>query len=169
MQTRPGGAEARGTLLRIPELRLGSLHLTQIGALGISSEAPPFPPAPGEPSVQGDFFDWYSKKAPGPVIGWLGGNVLKGFRVTIDFPRHLTYWLRERDDHPNDLDQIGVTLEKRNDGYFIAGVAAKDGHATVDGVRAGDRLLQVDALRLDGSRGGPCSPPCMVVQTVSTC
>jgi hypothetical protein len=154
MQTRPGGAEARGTLLRIPELRLGSLHLMQIGALGISSEAPPFPPAPGEPSVQGDLFDWYSKKAPGPVIGWLGGNVLKGFRVTIDFPRHMTYWLRERDDDPDDLNQVGVTLEKRNDGYFIAGVAAKDGHATVDGVRAGDKLLQVDALRLDGATRG---------------
>jgi hypothetical protein len=154
MQTRPGGAEARGTLLRIPEIRLGSLHLTQIGALGVSSEAPPFPPAPGEPRVQGDLFDWYSKKAPGPVIGWLGGNVLKGFRVTIDFPRHMTYWLREHDDDPDDLDQVGVTLEKRKDGYFIAGVATKDGHATVDGVRVGDRLLQVDALRLDGVTRG---------------
>lgn len=154
MQTRPGGAEASGTILRIPEIRLGSLRLTQIGALGIAAEAPPFPPVPGEAAVQGDFFDWYSKKAPEPVIGWLGGNVLKGFRVTIDFPRHMTYWQRQRDLDPHDLDQVGVTLEGRDNGYFIAGVAEQDGNATVEGVRAGDRLVQVDAFRLDGATRG---------------
>jgi hypothetical protein len=154
MQTRPGGAEASGTILRIPEIRLGSLRLAQIGALGIAAEAPPFPPVPGEPSVQGDLFDWYSRKAPGPVIGWLGGNVLKGFRITIDFPRHMTYWRRQRDLDPHDLDQVGVTLERRDNGYFIAGVAEKDGHPTVEGVRAGDRLVQVDAFRLDGATRG---------------
>jgi hypothetical protein len=154
MQTRPGGAEAGATILRISEIRLGSLRLSQIGALGISPEAPPFPPAPGEPGVQGDLFDWYSRKSPGPVIGWLGGNVLKGFRVTIDFPRHMTYWQRQRDLDPHDLDQVGVTLERRDTGYFIAGVAEKDGNATVQGVRAGDRLVQVDAFRLDGATRG---------------
>ena len=154
MQTRPGGAEANGTILRIPEIRLGSLRLAQIGALGIAADAPPFPPVPGEPGVQGDLFDWYSRKAPRPVIGWLGGNVLKGFRLTIDFPRHMTYWQRQRDLDPHDLDQVGVTLERRDNGYFIAGVAEKDGQATVEGVRAGDRLVQVDAFRLDGATRG---------------
>jgi hypothetical protein len=154
MQTRPGTAEASATILRIPEIGLGSLRLTQIGMLGVVSEAPPFPPAPGEPIVQGDLFDWYSRKAPGPVIGWLGGNVLKGFRLTIDFPRQMTYWQRQRDVDPHDLDQIGVTLEKRRNGYFIAGVAEKDGIPTVDGIRAGDRLVQVDAFRLEGATRG---------------
>lgn len=154
MQTRPGRAEASGTILRIPEIRLGSLRLAHIGALGIAAEAPPFPPAPGEPGVQGDLFNWYSRKAPGPVIGWLGGNVLKGFRITIDFPRHMTYWQRQRDLDPHDLDQVGVTLERRDNAYFIAGIADKDGQATVEGVRAGDRLVQVDAFRLDGATRG---------------
>jgi hypothetical protein len=154
MQTRPGTAEANATILRIPEIGLGSLRLTQIGALGVVSEAPPFPPAPGEPGVQGDLFDWYSSKAPGPVIGWLGGNVLKGFRLTIDFPRQMTYWQPQHDLDPHDLDQVGVTLEKRRDGYFIAGVAEKDGRATVEGVRVGDRLVQVDRFRLDGATRG---------------
>jgi hypothetical protein len=154
MQTRPGRAEASGTILRIPEIRLGSLGLAHIGALGIAAEAPPFPPAPGEPGVQGDLFNWYSRKAPGPVIGWLGGNVLKGFRITIDFPRHMTYWQRQRDLDPHDLDQVGVTLERRDNAYFIAGIADKDGQATVEGVRAGDRLVQVDAFRLDGATRG---------------
>jgi len=156
MQTRAGGAEARATILRVPEIRLGSLRLEQIGALGIAPEAPPFPSAPGESNVQGNFFDWYSKKAPEPVVGWLGGNVLKGFRVTIDFPRHMTYWERESDLDPHDLDQVGVTLERRDTekGYFIAGIAEKDGKPTVEGIRVGDKLVQVDNVRLeDATRG----------------
>ncbi len=55
MQSRPDGAEAAATILRIPEVTIGSLHLEQIGALGIAPKAPPFPPVPGEPPVQGDF------------------------------------------------------------------------------------------------------------------
>jgi hypothetical protein len=156
MQTRPDGAEARATILRLPEIRIGSLRLEQIGALGIAPQVPPFPPAPGERKVQGNFFDWYSKKAPEPVIGWLGGNVLKGFRVMIDFPRHMTYWHRQRDLDPHDLDQVGVTLEKRDteEGYFVAGIAEKDGKQTVEGVRVGDKLIQVDDLRLSSATRG---------------
>ena len=156
MQTRAGGAEARATILRVPEIRLGSLHLDQIGALGIAPEAPPFPPAPGESKVQGNFFDWYSKKAPEPVIGWLGGNVLKGFRVMIDFPRHMTYWERQSDLDPHDLDQVGVTLETRDTekGYFIAGIAEKDGKRTVEGIQVGDKLVQIDDLPLDSATRG---------------
>jgi hypothetical protein len=139
MQTRPDRAEASATIVRIPEITIGALHLEQIGALGIAPKAPPFPPVPGVSAVQGDFFDWYSKKAAEPVIGWLGGNVLKGFRLTIDFPRHMTYWERESELDPHDLDQVGVTLETRDseEGYFIAAVAEIDGQPAVEGVQGG--------------------------------
>jgi PDZ domain-containing protein len=91
-----------------------------------------------------------------PVIGWLGGNVLKGFRVTIDCPGHMTYWERQSDLDAHDLDQVGVTLETRDDqpGFFIAGIATKRGAPTVEGARIGDRLVQVDDLRLDGATRG---------------
>jgi hypothetical protein len=156
MQTRSDGAEARATILRLPEIHLASLHLEQIGALGIAPKAPPFPPVPRESAAPGDFFDWYSKKAPEPVIGWLGGNVLKGFRVMIDFRKHMTYWEQESDLDPHDLDQVGVTLETLDtgEGYFVAGVAEKGGKPTVEGLQAGDKLVQVDDLRLaDATRG----------------
>lgn len=156
MQTRPGGAEARATVLRLPEIDLGPLRLRQIGVVGIAPEAPPFPPAPGEAAISGNFFDWYSKKAPEPVIGWLGGNVLKGFRITIDFPHHMTYWKREADLDSHDLDQVGITLERPDgrDGYYVAGIATKNGHPTVDGVRVGDRLLQVGSIVVSGATRG---------------
>lgn len=154
MQSRTGGAQARATILRLPEIKLGSLSLKQVGALGIAPEAPPIPPAPGQSKVEGSFFDWYSKKAPEPVIGWLGGNVLRGFRLTIDFPRRTTYWERVSDLDPHELDQVGVTLEKRSDGYFIAGIAQKSGKPTVDTVRVGDKLIQVDDVVLSSATRG---------------
>jgi hypothetical protein len=154
MQTRTDGAEARATILRLPEIRLSSLGLKQIGVLGIAPGAPPFPPAPGENKVPGSFFDWYSRKAPESVIGWIGGNVLRGFRLTIDFPQHMTYWESEDELDPHDLDQVGVTLEKRANGYFIAGIAEKGGKPSVDAVRAGDKLIQIDnVIVTEATRG----------------
>jgi len=153
MQSR-SGAQARATILRVPEIKLGSLSLKQIGALGIAPEAPPIPPAPGQSKVEGNFFDWYSRKAPEPVIGWLGGNVLRGFRLMIDFPRRMTYWERVSDLDPHDLYQVGMTLEKRSEGYFIAGIAEKSGKPTVDAVRVGDKLIQVDNVLLSSATRG---------------
>jgi hypothetical protein len=45
---------------------------------------------------------------------------------------------------------VGVTLETRDSekGYFIAGVAEKDGKPTIEGVQIGDKLVQVDELGL---------------------
>lgn len=48
MQTRAESGEPAATILRVSQVGLGALRLTQIGALGIASEAPPFPPVPGE-------------------------------------------------------------------------------------------------------------------------
>jgi len=154
MQSRTNGAQAKAMILRLPEVKLGSLVIKQVGALGISDKAPPIPPGPNESQVQGDFFDWYSRKAPEPVIGWIGGNVLKGFRVTIDYPRRMTYWERGTELDPHDLDQVGVTLEKSDAGYFIAGISKKFGKPTADSVQVGDRLIQVDDLELSSATRG---------------
>jgi hypothetical protein len=157
MQTRADAAEARATILRVPEINIGRVKLKQIGAIGIAPAAPPFPPAPGEGKVEGDFFDWYSEKAPERVDGWLGGNVLKGFRLTIDFSAGMTYWQREVDLDPHDLYQVGITIETRDNvkGYFIAGIATTtDGKPAVQNVRVGDELLQVDNVIVsDATRG----------------
>lgn len=156
MQVRPDGAEARAVLIRLPQIRLGSLLLEQVGALGIERAAPPIPPAPGEQIVHGNFFDWYSKKTPEPVIGWIGANVLKNFRVTIDFPRRTIYFERQNKVDCYDLSQVGVTLETHDGqkGYFIAGVALKDGRPTVDGVVVGDRLVKIDDLDVSSATRG---------------
>jgi hypothetical protein len=135
MRMADDGIEAKGILVRIPEITLGSLHLKQVGALAIG---------PGKTSW--DFIDWYSQKNALPVIGWLGGNVLRSFRITIDYPNRMTYWLPQRESDINDLDQVGLTLSKKRNAYFVAAVATQDGKPTVESVRVGDKLLRVGTM-----------------------
>jgi hypothetical protein len=93
-----------------------------------------------------DFFDWYSRKNLVPVIGWLGANVLKSFCLTIDYPNRMTYWLRQSELDPHEIDLVGVTLKAVGGSYFVAGVATQNGKPTVDGVLPGDKLLKIDGL-----------------------
>lgn len=143
MRMADDGIEATGTLVRISEIKLGSLHLQQIGALAI-----------GPSSTNWDFIDWYSQKNPVPVIGWLGGNVLQGFRIAIDYPNRMTYWLRQTELNPHDLDQVGLTLKSKGGEYFVAAVAMQNGKPTVEGVQVGDKLLQIGALHTDAATRG---------------
>ena len=138
MRMADDGIEAAGILLRIPEAQLGGLRLREVGALAI-----------GPSNKNWDFIDWYSQKNAVPVIGWLGGNVLRNFRITIDYPKHVSYWLRQRESDPHDLEQVGLTLESKHGQYFVAGVAIQNGKTTVEGIEVGDQLLQIDALRMN--------------------
>lgn len=136
MRMADDGIEAAGILLRIPEVQLGPLRLREVGALAI-----------GPSDKNWDFIDWYSTKNLAPVIGWLGGNVLRNFRITVDYAKHVSYWLRQSESDPHDLDQVGLTLESKHGQYFVAGVATQNGKTTVEGVEVGDQLLQIDGLR----------------------
>jgi hypothetical protein len=143
MRMADDGIEAAGVLVRIPEIKLGSLLLEQVGALAI-----------GPSSTNWDFIDWYSEKNPGSVIGWLGGNILQGFRITIDYPNHMTYWLRQSKLDPHDLDQVGLTLKSIGGEYFVAAIATQHGKPTVEGVQTGDKLLQIGTLHTDTATWG---------------
>jgi hypothetical protein len=83
----------------------------------------------------------------------------------------MTYWKRESELDPHDLDQEGVTLETRDheEGYFIARVAEIDGKPAVEGVQAGDKLIQVDDVPLAGATRGRYSQLCMGKPARSAC
>jgi hypothetical protein len=138
--------ESTGTLMRIPEITLGKLTLHDVGALA-AGESHRFP---------GDLelFDWYSKKNALPVIGWIGGNVLKGFQITIDYPRRTMYWLRQADPDTTDQDQIGLTLRAKGGAYFVAAIAMKNGVPTVSGVEIGDQLIKIGELEATNASFG---------------
>jgi len=139
MRMADDGIEATGTIVRIPGIRLGTLELKNVGVLAI-----------GPSRENWDLIEWYSEKNAMPVIGWLGGNVLRGFRITIDYPNRMSYWLAQSALDSHDLDQVGLTLESRSGEYFVAAIATKDGKATVEGVQAGDKLLKIDSLPTKG-------------------
>jgi predicted aspartyl protease len=131
--------ETQGTLMRLPELRIGTLSARDVAVLGLP---------------QG-LFDWYSKKSAVAVAGFIGANVLKGFRIEIDFPNGMTYWEAGSPPAPGDLDIVGLTLRPEAGGAFtIAGVATKDGKPAVGGVQLGDVLIRVDALDAQGALMG---------------
>jgi len=133
------GFEAAGTLMRLPELRLGDLRLLDIALLGLDQR----------------LFDWYSQKSAGTVAGFLGGNVLKSFRLEVDWPNGMTYWEAGPDRDDRDLDIVGLTLRPGpDDSFTVAGVATRDGRATVGGVQTGDRLVRVGSLEATGARMG---------------
>jgi hypothetical protein len=131
--------ETAGMLMRLPELRIGPLSAPGVGILGLDQS----------------LFDWYSKKSAGTVRGFIGANVLKGFRLEIDFPNRTTYWEAAPSADPFDLDIVGLTLRPETDGgYAVAGVAVKDGRPAVEGIRPGDRLVRVDSTDAAGASMG---------------
>jgi hypothetical protein len=143
MRMEDDGIEATGVVVRIPEVKLGTLAARQVGALAI-----------GPSKSNWDFMDWYSKKNPSSVIGWLGGNVLSGFRITIDYPNRVMYWLPEDKPDPHDLDQVGLTLTSKNSEYYVAAVATQEGEPAVRGVQVGDKVVRIDALLASNATRG---------------
>lgn len=140
------GAEASGILLRIPEIVVGPLALKSVGALG-AGRGRGLTPNMG-------LFDWYATKNVVPVVGWIGGNVLKNFRLTIDYPRRTLYWHRQMDPDTTDLDQVGLTLQSKYHEYIVSAVATKNGEPTVLGVSPGDKLVRVGGLETANAKSG---------------
>jgi hypothetical protein len=140
MRMADDGIESAGALVRIPEITLDSLNVRQVGALAIA------PDSDGH-----DFMDWYSTKNAVSVIGWLGGNVLRHFRITIDYPNKMSFWEQQSALDPHDLEYIGLTLLSRHSEYYVAGIAARSGRPAVSGVQVGDKLVQIGALTTHGA------------------
>lgn len=137
--------ETQGILARIPEIKLGQLTLTQVGILGAG---------PGEGPNHQDLFDWYSTKNAVPVIGWIGGNVLKAYRLTIDYPNHRMYWLAQTRPDSADLNQVGLSLKSRDGAFIVAAITTRNGKPTVEGIQPGDELLRIDGLDTAGATWG---------------
>jgi hypothetical protein len=152
------GFEAGGALMRLPEIMIGSARARDIAVLGLDQR----------------MFDWYSGKSAGAVSGFIGANVLKAFRLEVDFPNRMTYWEAGASPDPGDLDIVGLTLRPEVDGgYTIAGVVSKDGKPAIEGVEPGDRLIRVDEMEVadatmgavaDALRGAPGATRLLVIQ-----
>jgi hypothetical protein len=142
--------EKKGTLLRIPQMRLDDVRLQNVGVLGTGPVLGSF-----LDGIVGDiFWDNWQKGASTPVIGWIGGNILKHFSVTIDYPNRVTYWQQQSPLDSHDLDQVGVNLIRKGDRYFIGGLVRRtepqsSGPPAAD-IQPNDELIAVDHIPVRG-------------------
>ena len=137
--------ELTGTILRLPAIYLGGLAFEQAGALAVSGGWDK-----GMPSL----FEWYSRKTPEPVVGFIGGNILRQFHVEIDYANAATYWKRVAPPDPDDLDQVGITIGVHGGKYFVIALPIQKGKPTLDGITVNDQLLGVDGVTMSGATMG---------------
>lgn len=144
------GYEAADPVLKIKGARLGGLTLEELGVMEIGPQS-----WFGRYATGALFWDRiYSGKAGEAVDGWIGGNLMKSYRLTIDYPAHKTYWLQQAPIDKQDLNQVGLVL-MRNDGVtIVAGSAQKDGAPTVAGVQPADELLKIDGVETNTLKRG---------------
>lgn len=94
----------------------------------------------------GTYEKWMAQMLGQPVIGSIGGNVLRDFRVSIDYPAGKVRLQRDTSAVHRALAMVGVTLiDAPHGGYAIAGTAS-DEHD----VHPGDRLIAVDGHPVSG-------------------
>jgi predicted aspartyl protease len=131
-----GKMEASATMMRIPNVKLAGFKLPTMTAVS----RPP-----------GTFEKYMSQMMTGPIIGAIGGNVLKAFRVEIDYANGVTY-LEKHGDPDNALDIVGLTLRPRRDGtYLISGVSKENSAEVIQSIKEGDKLIRVDKLEVLGA------------------
>jgi C-terminal processing protease CtpA/Prc len=93
---------------------------------------------------EGVFEKYMPNFMTGPIVGALAGNVLKTFRVEIDYQKGYTYFEKTGTLESNDLDLVGLVLRPDQDGkYTVVGLSSQHDSETLEAVHPGDTLLAV--------------------------
>ncbi len=114
-----GDSDVGAPVIRAPEARLGALILKPFDLVGFGV------PGPVGAIATPAFWRYYSDKAGERVDGWIAGNVLKSFRLTLDYPHRMSYWRQEAPLDTGELDQVGLVLSRDGRTVTVAGVARK--------------------------------------------
>lgn len=126
-----GKSEAQLSMLRIASLQWGPFRIDSVGAVSRGV---------------GAYERFMSGVVGTPIIGSIGGNVLRHFKVTIDYPAGKIYLAGPARTRDAPLDMAGVMLEPAaRGGYEVAAVASG-----VRGIAPGDRLLSVEGHAVTG-------------------
>jgi len=132
--------EQGGTAARVPLIRLGDLELHDVGVLGSS----PAHASPVDRYLDGLFWRAWDADAPVRPLGWMAGNVLRNYRVTIDYKNHVSYWLKVSEPDRTDLNSVGISLVHTTKDYIVGGLVNVHGATSVTGIQVGDRLVAID-------------------------
>jgi hypothetical protein len=132
-----GSFDAQAEMVRVPQMQWGTLDLHGTGI--VSRPA-------------GIFEKWMTSMMPSPIVGAIAGNVLRTFRVEIDYAHSVTYLEQHSNGDVHDVDAVGLVVGARPDGsYIIGGVVKRDGQDTVQGVEAGDKLVRIGSWQVQGA------------------
>jgi hypothetical protein len=86
-----------------------------------------------------------------PIVGALGGNVLRQFRVEIDYAAGVTYFERSGKDDPDDLNLVGLILgEAPNRAVSVTAVSTAASQTVREQIRPGDLLRSVEGTPVAG-------------------
>jgi hypothetical protein len=137
--------EPEWPVVRIPAMEWGTVRLAGVGIAGLPSFFP----------NGSNVGEWYSRKTARPVVGFLGPNAFAAYRVEIDYAGSAVYFEKKAEPVTRDMDLVGLTIRLGADGvYEVLGAAVAEGKTTVEGVKPGDRLIQIDALETTGATMG---------------
>jgi len=137
--------EEEGTVMRLDKAAIGPMEIDNVGLFGVGGGMGPLNIISSE-----TLYDTWQKGAPEPVVAWLGANVLKHYRITIDYQAHMSWWKKLSDFDPHELDQVGLEFAYDKGIYSIARIVEKDGKPTASGVEDGDKLVAVDDAPVKG-------------------
>lgn len=150
--------EANSEMLRIPGVRWGPFT---IDALDVVSRPP-------------DTFEKYmTAMMSAPIVGAIGGNVLRNFALRLDYPHSMLQARFAANPWPEELEIVPLILQPHANGSFtISGGITEGTQLSLDETR----LLSVDGKPVDGLtlftvqqmlRGTPGTPHVLRVQTAT--
>jgi hypothetical protein len=124
----PGG-DGKELLLRVPEMEWGPFHIRDVVVVSRPNET----------------YDSIHFETPQAIVGALGGNVLRGFRMEIDYPHGKTYLEQVHQPDANDMNSAGLVLDiDPSNQLLVVSVSATADAATKRNVLPGDVILQID-------------------------
>jgi predicted aspartyl protease len=132
-----GSMETKALMMRLPKLNWGPFQVESVGAVS---------------RPKGVFETYMSRMTRAPVVGALGGNVLRAFRIEIDYAAGDAYVEMTGAIDAHDLDTVGLTLEPNAGGDFVVvNISQTSDGELLNSVRRGDKLLKVDRLEVRGA------------------
>ena len=132
-------------VVRVPEMQWGNITLENTGIAGV-------PDFPGNNLTLGE---WYSLKTSYPVDGFLGANVLKAYRVGIDYASNRVYFAKGMLNTESDLDMVGISVRQMPDlSYQVLGIPKIQAKLMVQDIEPGDTIISIDGFSVKGATMG---------------
>jgi hypothetical protein len=129
--------ETSALLMRIPEMKWGPFSIKDAGVVS---------------RPVGTFERYMSRMMSAPIVGSIGGNVLRAFRIEIDYSNGRVYLRQSGSMEAGDLDVVPITISPVSGaGFIVTGVSSEFTGGPAGSISTGDKLLKIDNVALEGA------------------